>query len=1007
MGKTNSIILKVLMIIWALLVIPDYFFNHSYYGNVASNFAYAEYLIFTIIAFGGFLFWRMGKNGDIMKSFSISIAGWHVYLGTMVSALVLYFLFHNKLEMEGSAFTAGLRAIGTGTLYSLAFFWIILSSFATGQFVMKRIASHYHPVSFKILSIALGLSGIGTIATLLGLFHFMNIYALWIITILPVAIFHKEVLDFLQSVFIRPVTYKSLNIWKVLPLMVLSIFLASGFLSALKTFPIGFDGAGTYMNITSLISDYNGLPEGGQAFSWSVIMALGEVMFQQTPISILISHFTIFLALIVMYRLARLAMTPSRSWIPVTIFYALPVIVFQTVREEKTDFGLLFIILAAFLLVLEPRFSKQKSDVPIQPIWIWGIAGWLMGFAFGIKLLALYGIIGLVVLWAYRGWGKLGAFGSLALATAALFIGGLNRFAYMDLGKKEVLTAIAILSITGFISIAYAWVSQGKVISKTQISKLAAFFLFMIIPFLPWSIKHIQENGKLSVSHILSGKSPNPTIKASLKLYADEADLNPLQDKRDNIIRMEMDSLPSREFQNAPARKKKKKQTKLSTSEREEIKRYMGYEIGYPLYHTVPYDATMGNNIPDRSYIDISFLFLLIIPFLLFRLDKKGKIANPIYFLVIVTSFLGLGWISHYIPDADYSKLPEALQASVQKWGALNYSSFPELWSSVISSFMTIFKPIDQPLYQALGSFGFSSVLIAIILFTAAAWWMMQDKFKALEPAMQEITVLLYSTFLLWLISSNNIPWYGFSSFALASIFIGYLLQKPEWLAGDENKKFTTYFLGIILGIFFLSAIMSRLSNPEINGEDSKSFIDRVFIQQASLGKTNEEVMDGLSPVYNNAFDYLNQNMDDKIYRVGTQLNYHIQQNDRRVYEDNQLYLFGFYNRRLPDTYRFIPLLKENGYKYLIYDFGTPMLDRTPEQSLMKRSDVFLSLLFNSPDLQIVVTDRIIQTGNPNDFVIENGRRVNGVKYGVGQLTQEFVQKYVKKNGTFMIFEIK
>ncbi len=1000
MGQANIIFIRAFILIWALLIIPDYFFNHAYYGKVLSSFGYYEHLIFTIAGFTGYAFWRMDKKGNLFKNFSLRISGWTVLLGIMVSSGVLYALFHNKLGLDGSAGLAALRVIVVGLLYSLAFLFLIVSSFAVGHFLMKKIGQHYHLVSRQILSIALGFSILGMIVMLLGMVGFLNPYLLWLLFIIPIGWQYKAVLEFLQSIFIRPVHYKKLNIWKILPLKVLSIFLATGFLSTLKTFPIGFDGSGVYMNTSSLIASYGSLPEGGQPFNWSIIMSLGEIMFGQKPISILISHFTVLLALVVIYRLARLAMTPSRSWVAMSIFFAIPAIVFQTVREEKTDFGLLFMVLAAFLLIMEPRFKKDKNPISAkESYWIWGIAGWIMGFAFGIKVLALYGIVALVSVWAYRQWGKFGAFGALFLSTALLFQGGLDQFAYMDLSATDVLKTKLGLGFAGLGSLGYGWLVHGKELPKKHLTRLAIFIAMLALPILPWMGKHVSEHGKVSLGHALKGKSPTPSVKGNLKLYADYSDLSPLQDKRNNIIRMETDSLPDRQYQQAPIIKKKKKE-RITDSEREEIKRYIGYEKGHVLYHTIPYDATMGSNIPDRPYIDISFLFLLFIPLLLFRLDKLGIIPNMIYLLFFATSLVGIGWVAHYIPNGDYSTIETALQTRVQPWTDIGKDGFASIWAVIIENILLIFQPVDWPLYEMMSSMGFYITPLIMVLLTMCLWWMNKDKFSTMEPAMKEMAVLMYATLFLWMISANNIPWYGFPTLALACIFIAFTLQKSNWISGVENDKFVRYFFSGCIGLFFISSIFLRQSNPELTQENTTSFIDPIFIQQAALGKSDEQVLDALSPVYNNAFEYLNNDLNHKIYRVGTYLNYHIEQNDARVYEDNQLKLFDFYEKRLPDTNRFIELLKQNGFKYIIYDFRTPLIDNTPEKTLQKKCDAFVGLLLYSNELDLIVTDRIIQSENPNDFIIENGNRYNGMKYGL-------LGGVEKRKGTFAIYQIK
>ncbi len=1000
-NKTNSILFKILAICWAFFIIPDYFFNHAYFEKSISNFGYTGYILFSIVIFGGFLFWKSGKKDNILKSFSLSISGWQVVLGSSLSALVLYIFFHNNILKEGNAISEGIRMLGVGLLYSLGFMWIIVSAFAMGIYPLQKIKNSLHKVSHQIISIALGLGILGTIAAIIGQFGLLYNWVLWMLTTIPTLVFHKEVLTFLKSIMVESVTFKQLNLLKVSTLFLMLIFIAAGFISTLKPFPIGFDGSGLYMNTTSLITNYHALPEGGQAFNWSLIMAFGEIMFGQTTISIMLSHFMVFLIVAVIYRLARLAMSPSRAWIPMMIFLALPSVVYQTVREEKTDFGLTFIILAAFLLLLEIKKNKGEKAEEKFDLLPWGIAGFLFGFAFGIKVLAIYGIVAAGTLWAYRQWGKFGAFGILSLGTCILFLGGLSDLAYMNIPPKSLMISEIILGLVGISSLLYALIKEKRKISIPSFSKPAIFLLFLMLPILPWTVKHISEHKSISFSNIITGKSPDQKFKIPFKILADKEDLNPLEIKRnqEKVIQQELDSLPNRKYQNGNTGKKKrapKNNNKINTAEREEIKRYIGYEKGFPLYFSIPYDATMGNNIPGRPYIDISFLFLLLAPLIFLRRDKKGIAPNLFYSLIIVSALLGLGWISHYIPNGNYSTLENSIQNAINSsWGE---SGFASAWSGILTTIIHLFQGIDGPLYNLLSGLGFHFVLIFIIGMTALIHFLFKNKFRELPSSMKEISVLIFSTSILWFISANNIPWYGFPSLALMGILFAYLLQKPEWIAGTENIKFNQYFLGIILGIFFISMTALRLSNPEIGSKYSSAFIDKVFIQHATLGKTKQECLADLSPVYNIALDAMNENLDKKIYRAGTYLNYHIKENDRRVLEDNQLKEFESFSKKTHAPERFVDLLKYNGFSHILYDINTPNIDKTPEQSLAKRSNDFLVILSQHPGIKITATDRIVKSPNNTDFVEEKGKRQNAVRYGL-------LGPQVRQ-GTFILFEI-
>ncbi len=440
--------------------------------------------------------------------------------------------FHQNAEIENSAFLGAFRILGIGTIYSLGYLWIIISTFAIGQYILRYFNFPIHKVSEQIISIAVGCSILGTLLTILGLFYFLNSIIVWILTIIPIIIFHKKVIEFLQSIFLKPVVFNHLTLLKTFPLFIISIFLSAGFISAFKPFPIGFDGSGLYLNLSSLIAQYQGLPQGHQAFNASVFFSLGELLFDNKTINLIISHFSIFLVLVVIYRLARLIISPSNSWLALAIFYTLPVVTYQTVREEKVDFFLTFIILSSFLWILESHVFNSKNDK--KSIYVWAISGGLLGYAFGIKYLSIYGIVALIVLWAYRQGGKFAAMGSLSFLTFILFLGGLNKWAYLDISPQHLLWIKFILLFVSVVCFLNIFLQKRTIFNPKKIQSLFLFLISIIIPFLPWAFKNISEHKSISTAHILTGKSANPEIKPYLKLFADEEDLYPLTYKKFN-----------------------------------------------------------------------------------------------------------------------------------------------------------------------------------------------------------------------------------------------------------------------------------------------------------------------------------------------------------------------------------------------------------------------------------------------------------------------------------------
>src|SRR5690606_26268199 len=66
-------------------------------------------------------------------------------------------------------------------------------------------------------------------------------------------------------------------------------------------------------------------------------------------------------------------------------------------------------------------------------LFLWMIAGWLAGYAFGIKYTGVFAIFALVVFQTFRFVGVVAALGMMLIMIGSLFGIGVHKFAYIDL----------------------------------------------------------------------------------------------------------------------------------------------------------------------------------------------------------------------------------------------------------------------------------------------------------------------------------------------------------------------------------------------------------------------------------------------------------------------------------------------------------------------------------------------------------------------------------------------
>ena len=62
------------------------------------------------------------------------------------------------------------------------------------------------------------------------------------------------------------------------------------------------------------------------------------------------------------------------------------------------------------------------------------------------------------------------------------------------------------------------------------------------------------------------------------------------------------------------------------------------------------------------------------------------------------------------------------------------------------------------------------------------------------------------------------------------------------------------------------------------------------------------------------------------------------------------------------DKNEIIRVLKKEGFKYILVDLYTHTIDKTPEQSLTKKYQLFLNSIYQNSSLQLMATDRIVET---------------------------------------------
>lgn len=428
-------------------------------------------------------------------------------------------------------------------------------------------------------------------------------------------------------------------------------------------------------------------------------------------------------------------------------------------------------------------------------------------------------------------------------------------------------------------------------------------------------------------------------------------------------------------------------------AKREEIKRYLGFEKGAPLYLSLPYDLTMNVNVPFSRYLDISFLFLLLLPFLFFR---RRPWVN-----ILVAFGLLLGWLISVrsLYPTEILSNTEALTQMIQMQMGRPTGILANILSPVFIGLQLLMikaSSLIAPLYSWLADLSFLWTFVLLLGGAGLATYLGARKMGVLPEALQQLVVFAITFGGLWFLVGNGIIWYGFAFFALMILLLAWMIEHVDQWIPDVPVKWTRMWwasaygisLSLCLSLFFVSAIQDQ--------DRAQMIFQSPFLKYASTPIDAKASMQMFRPYMSEAIDKMNEDMDARIYRIGTHLNYYIQQNDRRVLEDDNLDVYKGVSAKMRDKEEFIRLLIDNGFKYVLYNINIASTDRTPEQSLTRKADELVQVLYRSKLANPIFTDNFIE--DPAIPRTKVGDQYWNGKPGFGG--------NVTVPGTFLLFEL-
>ncbi|MBI4836197.1 MAG: hypothetical protein HY817_02975 [Candidatus Abawacabacteria bacterium] len=213
-----------------------------------------------------------------------------------------------------------------------------------------------------------------------------------------------------------------------------------------------------------------------------------------------------------------------------------------------------------------------------------------------------------------------------------------------------------------------------------------------------------------------------------------------------------------------------------------------------------------------------------------------------------------------------------------------------------------------------------------------------QTEEKELVEFWQNSTALFLVSWYFWLFVASGVPWYGVAGFLFAL-----LLVVRSWQLATQLHVIMRVGLTIIIIISVSSMLFLRESR----------FSNTNMLSFAFGLKTEEQVLATTNAQYPAILKKLNTDQGHYIYRVGTFINYFIDDNRERVFDDPQLDAFKCIDGAGLDNARTAQRLKDLGFRYLVYDTNTQTIEKDKNGTLHQKVNRFTN--FASTHLKAIV----------------------------------------------------
>lgn len=942
---------------WILFVISDFIITSPDYVTAITLFKYTDFLL-TYTLTGIVLFYLLSKRPLHFRSLHlIGIRPVYGYLFLLLTMTILMVFLLGKSGEDGSI--SGF--LGKTILTHLSIFIILSSAYAGGAFILSQINLRLNSALHTIVSLALGSVFLIVGLFIIAVFKILNPVSIAIWLFLFFLPGWRFLLDLYKNIIGKRDSDVILKPYSLLLLLAGNLLIAINLIAITTPIPLGHDSLSLYMNIPKLMSEYGSLVKGYQPHYWSILVSIGYSLFNSNIIAQYLGILPGILSIYIIYHLAKLFVNRDLAIFSAVGFYAIPVILWQSSYEVKTDLGMLFYFLTASLLIFSFCKSEKttvlktvKKFLPDNSLKIWALAGVFIGFALGVKLTALIAVYSILIIICYWYGGKLLSMGSFFLCLSTVFLGKLYTFSNFEFTSQE-----RWVLFSGLLGISVILILAGLVRNKenllTPLKVVVIFAGFATLPVLPWAIKNSLEHGKLSFSTMITGKDAKPRLFGEKSTY-EQHHFSPV------LMNYTTQQNPDGDQPTAIL----VQQTNSITGKKEEINRYLGYENGFLRFLSLPYDLTMKKNVPLFA-ADPGLLFLGLLPLLFL-----GAWRASLLFFSLRVGFL-LIWLSFSITTV-YN--PDHLLNNTEVLTAIkNIEGRPTegFWGLLSGIHMVLIIPlvylsnILSPVYKMLAINSEAISICYIVLFSVILFFLSRPLLSKEDKLSKSFFLFAGVYFFLWLILSSGIPWYGIGGLSLLPLFIAkYIFSGKEDTSGSVGVSY--YLCGGLILLWFILLIPFKLT--PLAGiktvEPEKLDYNKVFVGSSLRYACNqiswqESVKDYLNPATREMIRILNNDKDAAILNIGSMMRFFISQNDIRLIDDNQLDFFHtIWKASNKSKIATGNRLKQLKVRYILLDLGVHTMDTTKDGSLIRKVEELIAYIHQNQNIELLATDRLV-----------------------------------------------